>query len=275
MIKTHSGGISIRIVVIGGTGLPSLGDGSSFAAHGITCMNSDELSVSTEYGMVPFTVQDYVYKGNNSKLFFLNRHHSIAGKSNPPHMINHRANILAVESCKPDIVISICSVGAVDLDFIPGMVGLVNQYVDFTGKVSTFFDGDAIHTSVTNPFDADLNNRLVEVLKSSQGEFYGFENSRYFQTYWMMSGPQYETPAEISAIRKLGGTCVGMTLTSEAKLLAEKEMKFTAICISSNWAAGADQLNPHADLSHEEISRKALDKLESVWKCIASLLTDR
>ena len=128
--------------MIGGTGLPTLGDGSAFAELGIVCSNSDELSVSTEYGLVPFTVQDYSSNGKESKIFFLNRHHSSSTKSTPPHMINHRANVSAVASCKPDIVLSICSVGAVALDFNPGMVGLANQYVDFTGKVSTFFDGD-------------------------------------------------------------------------------------------------------------------------------------
>ena len=270
-----SGGVFIRFVIIGGTGLPNIGDGSSFVEHGLVCEDTECVVVSTEFGPVPFTIQDYTTtSGKIVKLFFLNRHHSSDSDSKPPHMINHRANIEAVTACNPDIVLSICSVGAVVREFPPGMVGLANQYVDFTGVVSSFFDLNAKHTSMTNPFDSDINEKLLEVLLDKQGQIYGSDKSKYHQTYWMSKGPQYETPAEINAIRKLGGTCVGMTLSAEAKLLAEKRIRFSAICISSNWAAGADSLDPNADLSHEDISAKANDKLESVWSCIASLVND-
>lgn len=274
-LTTFSGGFFIRIVIIGGTGLPDIGDGSDFSEYGLVCENNDDILVDTKFGSVPMIVQDYsVNETGTAKLFFLNRHHSSNSESTPPHMISHRANISAVVSCKPDIVVSICSVGAVNMDFPPGMVGLAKQYVDFTGIVSTFFDDNAVHTSVTNPFDSELNTKLIEILKSNQSELFGEDDSRYYQTYWMTSGPQYETPAEISAIRKLGGTCVGMTLSSEAKLMAEADLRFSAICISSNWAAGADSLDPNADLHHEKISAKAKDKLDSVWHCIATLIID-
>ena len=129
-------------------------------------------------------------------------------------------------------------------------------------------DGSSHRDGIKN----ELNT--AKILQQHSNELFGDDDSAYYQTYWMTNGPQYETPAEISAIRKLGGTCVGMTLSSEAKLLAETDLKFSAICISSNWAAGADSFDPNADLYHEKISAEAKDKLNSVWQCIATLITD-
>ena len=146
--------------------MPDIGDGTDFFEYGLVCGHTDEVIVNTEYGSVPLLIQDYdVNMTGKAKLFFLNRHHSADSESTPPHIINHRANISAVASCNPDIVLSICSVGAVNPDFPPGMVGLAKQYVDFTGIVNTFFDDDAVHTSVTNPFDVELNIKLLKILK--------------------------------------------------------------------------------------------------------------
>ena len=68
--------------------------------------------------------------------------------------------------------------------------------------------------------------------------------------YAMMSGPNYETPAEISAMQRLGADAVGMSTVPEALLAAELGMRVLGVSCITNLAAGlsANSLN-HADVT--------------------------
>ena len=95
-----------------------------------------------------------------------------------------------------------------------------------------------------------------------------------YYTYWLAQGPHFETRAEVDAIEKLGGEMVGMTMPREVKLANEMEIPYSAICISSNWAAGREPGDPSADLSHELVSSQANDRLNPVMQCIISVLAN-
>ncbi len=56
--------------------------------------------------------------------------------------------------------------------------------------------------------------------------------------YWFASGPQYETPAEIRAIRALGGDAVGMSTVTEALTAAHCGLPLLALSVMTNMAAG-------------------------------------
>ena len=150
-------------------------------------------------------------------------------------MINHKANVTAMMESNADALLSVCSVGAVASSFPPGKVGLADQYIDFTGVAMTFHDDESTFTSVTLPFDPEMNLRLEAVLRAAQN-LHADERLRY--TYWLTQGPQFETIAEVNAIEQLGGDMVGMTMPREAKLAKELDLPYAAVCISSNWAAG-------------------------------------
>ena len=56
--------------------------------------------------------------------------------------------------------------------------------------------------------------------------------------YFYCYGPQYETPAEIRAVRALGGDAVGMSTAPEVIAAAHCGMKVLGISLLSNMAAG-------------------------------------
>lgn len=56
--------------------------------------------------------------------------------------------------------------------------------------------------------------------------------------YFFMSGPQFETPAEIRAIRTLGGDAVGMSTVTEALTAAHCGLPILAMSVITNMAAG-------------------------------------
>ena len=56
--------------------------------------------------------------------------------------------------------------------------------------------------------------------------------------YFFMPGPQFETPAEIRAIRALGGDAVGMSTVTEALTAAHCGLPLLGISVITNLAAG-------------------------------------
>jgi purine-nucleoside phosphorylase len=71
--------------------------------------------------------------------------------------------------------------------------------------------------------------------------------------YFYMTGPQYETPAEIRAIRALGGDVVGMSTAPECIVARHAGMRTLGISLVTNMAAGVlDQ-----PLTEEEVLREA------------------
>lgn len=85
-------------------------------------------------------------------------------------------------------------------------------------------------------------------------------------TYLQLSGPQFETPEEISMCRTLGADAVGMSTACEAIAARHMGMKVLGITCISNLACG---ITP-TPLSHEEIQETA----DRVAPKITSLVTE-
>lgn len=82
--------------------------------------------------------------------------------------------------------------------------------------------------------------------------------------YLAVSGPSYETPAEIQAFARLGADAVGMSTVPEAIVARQCGMKVAAISCITNLAAGLSKEN----LSHSEVLKTA----EKVKSSAAQLL---
>lgn len=71
--------------------------------------------------------------------------------------------------------------------------------------------------------------------------------------YAILSGPSYETPAEIRALRALGADAVGMSTIPEVVAAAHMGVKVAGVSCITNFAAGMGD----RPLSHEEVSDTA------------------
>ena len=95
--------------------------------------------------------------------------------------------------------------------------------------------------------------RLLRVLEGVAG----FEAPG---VYAAVTGPSYETPAEIRALRSQGADAVGMSTTREALAAADAGMEVAAVSLITNRAAGLSA----APLNHAEVmavGRQAADRL--------------
>lgn len=77
--------------------------------------------------------------------------------------------------------------------------------------------------------------------------------------YVAISGPSYETPAEVKMLRLLGADASGMSTVPETIVARHQGMKVCAISCLANMATGIDHGKPnHAEVL--EITRKSSDK---------------
>lgn len=185
------------------------------------------------------------------------------GHKVPPHMINYRANLAALESLGVKKVIATSAVGSMDPKLRVGQMGLVGQFLDFTKhRAETFFEDRVAHTDMTNPYSVGLNRSIESAAKGLKLSL------RNELVYVCAEGPRFETAAEIRMFRRLGGDVVGMTGVPEVVLAREKGLEYASLVIATNWAAGIQQ-----KVSHEEVvkvmkktGKQAKDLIEATIK---------
>lgn len=253
--------------VIGGSGLYSL---ESLGAFRVTTRQTDATAwgqpsaavvlAATSGGQAPGGGSSRLGDGG-AELAFLARHgetHSIA-----PHLINYRANIGALRSAGVTRVLSVASVGGIGPDCMPGTLVVPDQLIDYTwGREQTFAgrEDPVIHTDFTNPYSPSWRERVITTLRQLEATYEASEaeearpgepatldapakpEERFklvdTGTYAAVTGPRFETAAEISRLARDSCTVVGMTGMPEAVLAREAGLEYAAVCPVGNLAAG-------------------------------------
>ena len=207
--------------IIGGTGLASI--------HDLKIMKREV--IRTPYGEPS---QPLIFGQLSGKeVVFLARHGS--GHTIPPHEINYRANIWALQSVGVLKIISVATVGVIDDKVKPGTICIPDQIIDYTyGRRNTYFDGADMpvkHIDFTYPYDENLRKMIINAGANSKSIIRK-------GVYASVQGPRLETAAEINRFEKDGATIVGMTGMPEAALAKELDIPYAAICPIVNHAAG-------------------------------------
>lgn len=220
-----------EIAIIGGTGFynPGLLD------------DIQQVVQATEYGDVNILIG----KSNGVEVAFIPRHG--AGHSVPPHLINYRANIMALYSIGVRNIIATAAVGSLNYDFKPGEYVLPDQFLDFTKqRKSTYFEGGekgVVHCDMTVPYCIELRQIIKNTAEKIDLKVHNGG------VYVCTEGPRFETAAEIAMFKQFGGHLVGMTSVPEVCLARELGICYASVSIVTNYAAG---ISPHL-LSHEEV----------------------
>lgn len=212
----------VRLAIIGGTGLTNL--------EGLKIV--DQHQVETPYGQPSSPIISAVLA--DKSVLFLPRHgehHTI-----PPHKINYRANLWALQKLGAEQVVAVAAVGGVRGDMTPGMLALPDQIIDYTyGREQSFFS-DAFtvdhHIDFTFPYDENLRCQLKAVAAHIAVPVIDGG------TYGAMQGPRLETAAEIRRMAQDGCAMVGMTGMPEAYLARELDLAYATCAVMANWAAG-------------------------------------
>lgn len=232
--------------IIGGTGI--------YALEGLELRTE---TIQTPYGDVTLERTD--------TLVFINRHapnHSI-----PPHRVNYRAHIKALDMLGVKRICAAYAVGCLNENFELATPIILDDFVDFTsGRRHTFFDEikNAVgHVDMSIPFCPVLSTALKREAANINMAVRGGG------VYGACNGPRFESPAEIRAYRTLGVDVVGMTLCPELPLALELGMSFAALAFSINWGAG---MTPTIELVHDGVDEIKTNMLRTM---IAALDTTK
>lgn len=212
----------VELAILGGTGLTRLEN-----------LQIERREVMhTPYGEPSGALTFGRYCGH--EVVFLARHGY--GHTIPPHMVNYRANLWALKNKGVRKVISVCAVGGIREDIVPGSIVIPDQIIDYTwSRYHTFFERDlseVVHIDFTEPYCDEMRESLiaaaglagVEVITSG--------------TYGANQGPRLETAAEIDRMERDGCHMVGMTGMPETALARELGLCYGACAVCANAAAG-------------------------------------
>lgn len=173
----------------------------------------------------------------------------------PPHRINYRANLAALQSLGVQVVVGLNAVGGIAPWMGPGRLALPDQLIDYTwGRTQSFWDeaGQMRHVEFTEPMDTSLRAVL---LAAAEGMI---QPAAPRGTYGVTQGPRLETRAEIDRLARDGCDMVGMTLMPEAALARELDLPYACIALSVNWAAGRGRQALHEEMhAHMQASADA------------------
>ena len=250
-----SGARTLDLAVIGGTGVYALAE----------LAEVETVDATTRYGAPSGPVRIGTLAGR--RVAFLARHGE--GHGVPPHRINYRANLAALQQAGARRVLALNTVGGITAAWGPGVLGCPDQLIDYTwGRISTLCDepgSEVMHVDFGEPYTAALRREVLAAARDAgvavvDGGCYG-----------ATQGPRLETRAEIARMRRDGCDLVGMTGMPEAGLARELGLDYACLAIVANWAAGAGP-DPDETITLEDVLGNVRAATDGVSRVLASLL---
>ncbi len=208
-----------EIGIFGGSGFYSLMD------------DMEKVKIETPYGSPSAKVALGKIGGRN--VAFLPRH----GKSHefPPHKVPFLANVYAMKSLGVTRLISPCAAGSLQTNVKPGDFVILDQFVDRTGRPSTYYHGPtATHVSLAEPYCPELRQVAKKVSKKL-----GIP-AHPEGTVVVIQGPRFSTKAESRWFNKQGWEVINMTQYPEVALAREQEMCFLGLALITDYDAGLE-----------------------------------
>ena len=154
-----------------------------------------------------------------------------------------------------------CAAGGINEKFAVGDMVLVSDYINLTCPGPLIgFD----HSGYGERF-IDMSNVFDKAQRSAvKKSFPALGEGVYFY----MPGAQFETPAEIRAVKSLGGDLVGMSLVHEAIMARRCGMSVLGICLVTNLASGISK----TPLSDKDVYDEGKKACENFGKLLGTVL---
>ena len=255
-IRQRAGGLTPRVGIILGSGLGAFAEGLG-------------RKVIIPYGELPHFPHSSV-PGHAGRLVLgevagqpvvamQGRVHSYEGYS--PLQVAFPARVLCSLGIKALVLTN--AAGGINTQFAPGDLMAITDHINLSGW-----------NALTGPNDDRLGPRFPDMSRAYAPSLRALllESAQRTQVdlrqgvYAMVSGPSYETPAEIRMLRTLGADAVGMSTVPETVAAGHMGIPVVGISCITNLAAGVGD----KPLTHEEVAETA----NRVAGIFSRLLTD-
>ena len=141
------------------------------------------------------------------------------------------------------------SAGGIHRRFRPGDFMGLSDHINFMGANPLRGDtpkGRERFVDLTQTYDPTLSRLLRVAAGKARARFHS-------GVYLAVSGPSYETPAEIRAFERLGADAIGMSTVPEAIVGRQCGLRIAALSCITNAAAGRSR----KPLSHQDVLKTA------------------
>ena len=240
-----------KVAIVLGSGLGALADEISIRAV-VDYNDIPDFPISTVEGHKGRFVFGYI--GNTPVVIMQGRIHYYEGYDMEKVVLPIRImRLLGAE-----ILMLTNAAGGIGFDLDPGDLMIIKDHISFF--VPSPLRGKNIEElgvrfpDMTNVYDREL----IDIIKKKAGDSGVFlKEGIYAQT----CGPNFETPAEVKLLEKLGADAVGMSTVCEAIAAKHCGMRVCGISCISNLAAGMTD----EPLSHKDV-QDAADKAAPLFK---------
>jgi purine-nucleoside phosphorylase len=155
------------------------------------------------------------------------------------------------------ILLATNAAGGIHPRLVSGSLMTIRDHLDWTKPT----DGHR-RASSASPYSSRLRNVIHDAADRLRLELQsGF--------YAAVTGPNYETPAEIRAMRSCGADAVGMSTIREIEVAYDLGMECAAMSCITNRAAG---LVPDLPITHQDVLQTATANTRKVTPLIASFI---
>jgi 5'-methylthioinosine phosphorylase len=230
--------LDTRYALIAGSGFREFGSDS--AMH----------SAETKYGKPSSPIRELNY--GEHQVFLIARHGE--DLQIPAHLVNYRANLLALKQLQVDSIVAVNTVGVITEKLQPGQLTVPDQLIDYTwGRAHSIHDGTSgnlAHLDFTQPFCAELRRKILDAAVTAGVPCHDGG------VYAVTQGPRLETAAEVMRIGRDGADYIGMTAMPEAALAMELGMRYACLSLIVNYAAGRGNASIHEDLDAHTATAK-------------------
>lgn len=216
-----------------------------------------EVALTDLPGFPPPAVQGHsgrlrsVRAGDRRLLVFLGRNHLYEGLGVEP--VVHGVRTAAAAGCRVVVLTNGC--GGLDPQWRPGTPVLISDHINLTGMTplrgATFIDLTDVYSKRLRALCREVEPDLAEGV------------------YVQFRGPQYETPAEVAMVGRMGGTLVGMSTTVEAIAARELGVEVLGLSLVTNAAAGMTG----EPLNHAEVLAAGQAAAERMGRLLAQVVT--
>jgi xanthosine phosphorylase len=173
--------------------------------------------------------------------------------------------VRALKAAGAEIVVLTNAAGSLRADLGPGRLMLIEDHINFTGVNVLVGPNDETigprFPSLRDAYDPQLRGAVRKAAREI-----GIELTE--GVYLAVSGPSFETPAEIRAFHTLGADAVGMSTVHETIAARHCGLRVAAISAISNLAEGMSE----EPVSHEQTLRDAAKAAEALAPLITTFV---
>lgn len=162
-------------------------------------------------------------------------------EGNPMEVVTFPVRIMKALGCHSVLVTN----AAGGIGFGPGTLMLIKDHINFTGTNPLI----GANLDEFGPRFPDMSDAYTAVYREKAQAIAQKQNIKLEEgVYIGVTGPAYETPAEIRSFQTMGAQAVGMSTVPEVIVAAHSGLKVLGISAITNFAAGFQ-----SELNHEEV----------------------